>query len=139
MFLEVEEGRQDQYGRSRKNYLIRFIADLPLDWYMGCVIEYLKGVGTFLFDWEVMILALTQNANNILCRDAFYYAGKKQNIIVIVPHKLRGHLQTDILTLNVKMTFKGEGFVHLTLNVQKCVHKPTFLVKIVTLREGIST
>ena len=29
MFLEVEEGGKDRYGRSRKVYLIRFIADLP--------------------------------------------------------------------------------------------------------------
>ena len=28
MFLEVEEGGQDWEGRSRKVYLIRFIADL---------------------------------------------------------------------------------------------------------------
>ena len=34
----VEEGGQDRDGRI---YLIRFIADLPLRRYMGCVIDYL--------------------------------------------------------------------------------------------------
>ena len=32
-------GGQDRYGRCRKS---RFIADLPLVWYTGCVIEYLR-------------------------------------------------------------------------------------------------
>ena len=41
MFLEVEEGGQDQ-DEAVKVYLIRFIADLPQGWYMGCVIEYLQ-------------------------------------------------------------------------------------------------
>ena len=41
MFLEVEEGGQDQDEEAVKVYLIRFIADLPLSWYTGCVIEYL--------------------------------------------------------------------------------------------------
>ena len=41
MFLEVEEGRQDPDEEVVKVYLIRFIADLPLSWYMGSVIEYL--------------------------------------------------------------------------------------------------
>ena len=41
MFLEVEEGGQDQDEEAVRVYLIRFIADLPLGWYLGCVIEYL--------------------------------------------------------------------------------------------------
>ena len=41
MFLEVEEGGQDLDDEAVKVYLIRFIADLPLSWYTGCVIEYL--------------------------------------------------------------------------------------------------
>ena len=41
MFLEVEEGGQDRDEEAVKVYLIRFIADLPLGWYTGCVIEYL--------------------------------------------------------------------------------------------------
>ena len=52
MFLEVEEGGQDrdEEGQDRdeeavKFYLIRFIADLPLRRYMGCVIEYLFNIG----------------------------------------------------------------------------------------------
>ena len=38
MFLEVEEGRQDRDEEAVNVYLIRFIADLPLSWYTGCVI-----------------------------------------------------------------------------------------------------
>ena len=41
VFLEVEEGRQDQDEEAVKVYLIRFIADLPQGWYTGCMIEYL--------------------------------------------------------------------------------------------------
>ena len=41
MFLEVEEGGQDQDEEAVKVYLIRFIADLPLSWFTGSVIEYL--------------------------------------------------------------------------------------------------
>ena len=41
MFLEVEEGGLDLDEEAEKVYLIRFIADLPLGWYTGCVIEYL--------------------------------------------------------------------------------------------------
>ena len=41
MFLEVEEGKRDQDEEAVKVYLIRFIADLPLSWYIGSVIEYL--------------------------------------------------------------------------------------------------
>ena len=42
VFLEVEEGGQDRGRRSSKKvYLIRFIADLPLSWYTGSVTEYL--------------------------------------------------------------------------------------------------
>ena len=41
MFLEVEEGGQDPDEEAVKVYLIRFIADLPLSWYTGSVIEYL--------------------------------------------------------------------------------------------------
>ena len=40
MFLEVEEGGQDRDKEAVRVYLI-FIADLPLSWYTGCVIEYL--------------------------------------------------------------------------------------------------
>ena len=46
---------------------------------------------------------------------------------------LGGHLQTDLCTLNVKMM--GRGYPR-DVNVQKCMHKPTFLVKIVTLEGG---
>ena len=38
MFLEVEEGGQDPDKEAVKVYLI---ADLPLSWYTGSVIEYL--------------------------------------------------------------------------------------------------
>ena len=38
--LEDEEGRQDPDEEAVKVNL-RFIADLPLSWYMGSVIEYL--------------------------------------------------------------------------------------------------
>ena len=38
VFLEVEEGRH-QYEEAVKIYLIRFIADLPLSWYTGCMID----------------------------------------------------------------------------------------------------
>ena len=41
VFLEVEEGGQDPDEEAVKVYLIRFIADLPLSWYTGSVIEYL--------------------------------------------------------------------------------------------------
>ena len=41
MFLEVEEGERDQDEEAVKVYLIRFIADLPLNWYTGRMIEYL--------------------------------------------------------------------------------------------------
>ena len=41
MFLEVEEGGHDRNEEAVKIYLIRFIASLPLSWYMGIVIEYL--------------------------------------------------------------------------------------------------
>ena len=41
MFLEVGEGRKDPDEEAVKVYLIRFITDLPLSWYMGCMIEYL--------------------------------------------------------------------------------------------------
>ena len=47
---------------------------------------------------------------------------------------LRGHLQTDLRTLNVIMTFRGGGGYPHDVNVQKCMHKTTFLVKTVTLR-----
>ena len=40
MFLEVEEGGQDRDKEAEKVNLIRFIADLRLGWYTGCVIEY---------------------------------------------------------------------------------------------------
>ena len=43
MFLEVEEGGQDRDEEAERVYLIRFIADLSLGWYMGCMI---KGAGT---------------------------------------------------------------------------------------------
>ena len=39
VFLEVEEGRQDPDEEAVKVNLIRFIADLPLSWYTGSVIE----------------------------------------------------------------------------------------------------
>ena len=39
MFLEVEEGGRDRYKEAEKVYLIRFIADVSLGWYMGCVTE----------------------------------------------------------------------------------------------------
>ena len=38
---KVEEGGQDPDEGAVNVYLIRFIADLPLSWYMGSVIEYL--------------------------------------------------------------------------------------------------
>ena len=41
VFLEVEESVQDPDEEAVKVYLIRFIADLPLSWYTGSVIEYL--------------------------------------------------------------------------------------------------
>ena len=41
MFLEVEEGERDQDEEAVKVYFNRFIADLPLSWYTGSVIEYL--------------------------------------------------------------------------------------------------
>ena len=41
VFLEVEEGGQDPDEEAVKVYLIRFIADLPLSWYTGSVIDYL--------------------------------------------------------------------------------------------------
>ena len=41
MFLEMEEGGQEREEEAVKVCLIRFIADLPLSWYTGCVIEYL--------------------------------------------------------------------------------------------------
>ena len=40
LFLEVEEGGKDPDEEAVKVYLIRFIADLPLSWYTGSVIEY---------------------------------------------------------------------------------------------------
>ena len=42
MLLEVEEGGQDRDEEAVKVYLIRFIADIPLSWYTGSVIEYQK-------------------------------------------------------------------------------------------------
>ena len=39
VFLEVEEGGQDPEEEAVQVYLIRFIADLPLSWYTGSVIE----------------------------------------------------------------------------------------------------
>ena len=42
MFLEVEEGGQDRDEEAVKVYLIRFIADLPLRRYTGCVIDTFK-------------------------------------------------------------------------------------------------
>ena len=41
MFLELEEGGQDRNEEAVKVYLIRFIADLPLRLYTGCMIEYI--------------------------------------------------------------------------------------------------
>ena len=41
VFLEIEKGGQDPDEEAVKVYLIRFIADLPLSWYTGSVIEYL--------------------------------------------------------------------------------------------------
>ena len=41
MFLEVEEGGQDLDEEAIKVNLIRFVADIPLSWYTGSVIEYL--------------------------------------------------------------------------------------------------
>ena len=41
VFLEVEEGEKDPDEEAVKVYLIRFIADIPLSWYTGNVIEYL--------------------------------------------------------------------------------------------------
>ena len=41
MFLEVKEGWQDPDEEAVKVYLTRFIADLPLSWYTGSMIEYL--------------------------------------------------------------------------------------------------
>ena len=41
MFQEVEEGGQDPDEEAAKVDLIRFIADFPLSWYTGSVIEYL--------------------------------------------------------------------------------------------------
>ena len=41
MFLEVEEGGQDRDEEVVKVYLIRFIAELPLRLYTGCMIGYL--------------------------------------------------------------------------------------------------
>ena len=46
---------------------------------------------------------------------------------------MRGHLQTDLRRINVIMTFRGRGYPR-DVNVQKCMHKPTFLVKTVMLR-----
>ena len=40
MFLEVDEGGQE-VEKAAKNYLTRFIADLPLRLVYGYVIEYL--------------------------------------------------------------------------------------------------
>ena len=45
MFLEVVESGQDPDEEAVKLYLIRFIADLPLSWYTGCVIEYVPSRG----------------------------------------------------------------------------------------------
>ena len=36
----LEEGGQDQDREAVRVYLIRLLADLPLGWYTGCVIEY---------------------------------------------------------------------------------------------------
>ena len=41
MFLEVVEGGKNSDKEAVKVYLIRFIADLPLSWHTGSVIEYL--------------------------------------------------------------------------------------------------
>ena len=46
MFVEVEEGEQDQYEEAE--IFFRFIADLPLGWYMGCVIEYFLAIRSLL-------------------------------------------------------------------------------------------
>ena len=48
MFLEVEEDGQDPDEEAVKVYLIRFIADLPLSWYTGSLIEYCKLLGLLL-------------------------------------------------------------------------------------------
>ena len=39
MLLDVEEDVKDPDEEAVKVYLIRFIADLPLSWYTGSVIE----------------------------------------------------------------------------------------------------
>ena len=44
--------------------------------------------------------------------------------------------QTFIRLTSVKMTFRGGGGYPRDVIVQKCMHKPTFLMKIVTLRRG---
>ena len=41
---EVEEGGQDPDEEAVKVYLIRFIADLPLSWYTGSMIECLEPI-----------------------------------------------------------------------------------------------
>ena len=51
--------------------------------------------------------------------------------------KLRGPLQTDLRTLNVIMMFRERGVYPRDVNVLKCMHKPTFLLKTVTLRRGV--
>ena len=54
----------------------------------------------------------------------------------------RRHLQTDLSKLDVKMTFRGlrggggRGVYPCDVKGQKCMGKPTYLVKIVTLRRG---
>ena len=50
MVLEVEEGGQDRDEVVRV-YLIKFIADLPLGWYTGCMIEYLFSNKRCLIAW----------------------------------------------------------------------------------------
>ena len=41
---EIEEGGQDPDEEVVKVYLIRFIADLPLSWYTGSMIECLEPI-----------------------------------------------------------------------------------------------
>ena len=45
---------------------------------------------------------------------------------------VRGHIQTDLHILNVKMAFRGDGVIHVMLSE---IYAQT-MVKIVTLRRG---
>ena len=57
------------------------------------------------------------------------------SVLLLQYYSVRKHLQTYFH--NVKMTFRvGGGYPH-DVNVQKCMHQPTFLVKIVILEKYI--